>query len=192
MITDPGWSHTVAVLCQSKHLVSFCTFLGAFVVGRCPPWRDPSNQHPPLPLKLWFVSIELSMIAFVAILIDDDDQHWNTEVSPKLPQKVFLGKVTFSDWQVALSILLIGHNSQVSISLVKSKCQSRCQSVQSSVRQVMMSVRCQPVRSWCLFHCKELKGSPLNPRLASNFSLCRFKCNFYHYNHNFSNQRITW
>ena len=149
------------------------------------------SLKPPLPLKLWFVSIELLMIAFVAILADDDNQHRNTEVCLKLPQKVFLRKVTFSDWQVALSILLIGHNSQVSISLVKSKCQSRCQSVQSSVRQVMMSVRCQPVRSWCLFHCKELKGSPLNPRLASNFSLCRVKCKYYHYNHNFSNQRIT-
>ena len=65
------------------------------------------------------MSILLSLIAFVAIMTDDDNQHGNTEVSPKLPQKVFLRKVTFSDWQVALSILRIDHDGQVSISLVK-------------------------------------------------------------------------
>ena len=59
------------------------------------------------------------MIAFVAILADDDNQHGNTEVCLKLPQKVFLRKVTFSDWQVALSILPIDHDGQMSISLVK-------------------------------------------------------------------------
>ena len=88
------------------------------------------------------------MIAFVAILADDDNQHRNTEVCLKLPQKVFLGKVTFSDWQVALSILRIGHDGQVSISLVKSRCQVKVStSLVKSDSQVMMLIRCQPVRS---------------------------------------------
>ena len=63
------------------------------------------------------MSIELSLIAFVAILADDDDQQRNAEVI--IPQKVFLRKVTYSDWQVALSILPIDHDGQMSISPVK-------------------------------------------------------------------------
>ena len=109
----------------------FISYLFGCLCARVVSSREGSLK-PPLPLKLWFVSIELSMIAFVAILADDDDQHGNTEVWLKLPQKVSLGKVTFWDWQVALSILRIDHDGQVSISLVKSKCKSRCQSINQS------------------------------------------------------------
>ena len=62
MITDPGWSYIVAVLCRSKHLVSFPTFLGAFVLGRCPPWRDPSN-----PLSPW--NYDLYQLSFRSLLL---------------------------------------------------------------------------------------------------------------------------
>ena len=171
MITDPGWSYIVAVLCRSKHLVSFPTFLGAFVPGWCPHGRDPSS-----PLSPW--NDDLCQLSFRWLLLW---QSWltmtiNTETLKFVSNylKRFSSEKSHSQ---------IGKWHFQSCALIMTV---RCRSVQSSqgvnqsispvksVSQVMMLIRCQPVRSWCLFHCKELKGSPLNPRLASNFSLCRF------------------
>ena len=167
MITDPGWTYIVTALCQS--FVPFC--------ARAVSSRERSlKPAPPSPPEMMICVNWAFADCFCGNLgwrWRSTKKRWSYNTSKGFPQKshiLRLASGTFNPahWSWRSDV---NQSSQVSVKV------SISQSVQSSVRQVMISVRCQSVRPWCIFHCEWIKVHLQIPAWRRTFPCAEWNVN---------------